>query len=327
MNKKNYCIPILLIAWRRPEKTLRIIEKIKEINALKVYIACDGFDKKDNRYESNIINTRKILKEKIDWDCEKKYLFSKYNQGCKYAVSNAINWFFENEKEGIILEDDCLPHIDFFIFCEELLKKYRTDDRIWSITGQNIQKGKFFGENSYYFSKYSHCWGWATWKRCWEKYDSEIKNWPEFKEAKMIENLFASKREINYWKRIFDNIYFHSKPDTWDYQWTYACLVNSGLTIIPNKNLIENIGFDEEATHTKEEVFDSRLDNFKRFSSGLIPIKHPKNIIKSQKADRFTEIICYSGPNLLNPKELKFFFIKIIKKIKKISKVFMIKIQ
>ncbi len=316
MNKKNYCVPILIIAWRRPEKTLRIIEKIKEINASKVYIACDGFDKKNNRYESNIIATRKILKEKIDWNCEKKYLFSNYNQGCKYGVSSAINWFFKNENEGIILEDDCLPHLDFFIFCEELLEKYRTDERIWSITGQNIQLGKTFGENSYYFSKYSHCWGWATWKRCWEKYDSEIKSWPKIKDAKIIEDLFTSKREINYWKRIFDNIYYHSEPDTWDYQWTYICLVNSGLTIIPNKNLIENIGFDDEATHTKEEVFDSRLENFKRFSSGLLPIKHPNNIIKSKKADRFTEIICYSGANPLNPKELKFFIRKIIKKLK-----------
>ena len=318
MLKNNFNIPILLIAWRRPEKTLKIIEKIKEIKASKVYLACDGFDQNNSKYLKNILDTRRILVEKIDWSCKKKYFFSNLNQGCKYGVSNAINWFFKNENSGIILEDDCLPHLDFFSFCEELLERYQNDDRIWSITGQNMQKGKIYGEHSYYFSKYSHCWGWATWKRCWVKYDAEIKSWPKYKNNKILNELFDNKKEISYWTKIFDNLYYHSKPDTWDYQWTYTCLINSGLTIIPNKNLIENIGFDEEATHTFDDFYNSKISNFDRLSSGLIPLNHPENIIRYSQADKFTEKICYSGELPFTPLGSQLFFKKLINKLKKI---------
>ena len=296
MNKETFKTPILLIAWRRPEKTLKVIEKIKQINAQKIYIACDGYIKSNKTNINKVNETRKVLNDYINWKCEVKKLFCDYNQGCKKGVSNAITWFFKNEKEGIILEDDCLPHQDFFYFCEEMLKKYRSDDRIWSITGQNIQNKVWHGgDASYYFSKYSHCWGWASWRRCWGKYDRDIKSWPKYKESKILHNLFDRKIEINYWERIFDNLYFRAKPDTWDYQWTYTCLINSGLTIIPNQNLIENIGFDNEATHTKTIVFDTKISNFERFTSKIFPIIHPEHIHRNRKADKYTELKCYSG--------------------------------
>ena len=314
MNKARFETPILLITWCRPEKTLRVIEKIKEVNPKKIYIASDGYKKGDKKNKAKVEETREIIKNHINWKCEAKNLFSINNQGCKYGVSNAINWFFQNENEGIILEDDCLPHIDFFYFCEEILRKYRFDDRVWSVTGQNVQNGKWHGDASYYFSKYSHCWGWASWRRCWENYDRDIKSWPKYKKSNLLSNLFENNKEIKYWKRTFDNLYYQSTPDTWDYQWTYACMINSGLTVIPNQNLIENIGFDYEATHTQNMVFETKISNFNRFTSSIIPIKHPENIYQNKKADLNTELICYSGYPLLTINSIK----KLMKKLKSI---------
>lgn len=317
MNLESFNTPILLIAWKRPEKTLKIISKIKLIKPKKIYIACDGPIEGDKNNLEKVNETRRILSENINWDCERKYLFSNYNQGCKYGVSNAIDWFFKNEKKGLILEDDCLPHLDFFYFCAELLDKYESDNRIWSITGQNMQGGKFYGESSYYFSKYSQCWGWATWRRCWERYDRELKSWPKYKKSNILSNLFENKKQINYWTKIFDKIYYESKPDTWDYQWTYTCLINSGLTIVPNKNLIKNIGFDDEATHTKENIFSDEIKDFNNLSSGLIPLKHPENIFKLKKADILTEANCYSIVSIFSLKGIAFILNKLKVKYKK----------
>ena len=327
MNNENFNTPILLIVWRRPEKTLRVIEKIKQINAKILYVACDGYKEKDFHTINKVEETRKIINDSINWDCKIKKLFSDHNQGCKNGVSNAINWFFQNEREGIILEDDCLPHLDFFYFCEKMLKKYRTDERIWSITGQNIQNGIWHGDSSYYFSKYSHCWGWASWKRCWENYDKNIKSWPNYKKLDLLSNFFEKKRAQKYWVKIFDNIYYNNSPDTWDYQWTYACLINSGLTVIPNKNLVENIGFDIEATHTKTEVFNTKILNFSRHTSGIFPIKHPKNVYQFKKADEFTEKICYSGYPFYTIKGLRRLIQKIFYKFSILKILFKINLK
>ncbi len=320
MNQDNFQTPILLIAWRRPGKTIKVIEKIKEIKARKIYVACDGFISDDKINNIKVQETREIIKNSINWECELKKLFSDSNQGCKKGVSNAINWFFKNEKEGIILEDDCLPHLDFFYFCEEMLRKYRFDDRIWSITGQNIQNNIWRGDSTYYFSKYSHCWGWASWRRCWEKYDRDIQNWPKFKKSKLLNNFFERKIERKYWENIFDNLYYKSKPDTWDYQWTLTCLINSGLTIIPNQNLIENIGFDNEATHTKTTLFNTKIFNFNRYTSKIFPIIHPIYIHSDKNADKYTELNCYSGHSFYRVESFKSFLKKIINKIKILNK-------
>ena len=316
INNNYFDTPILLISWCRPEKTQKIIERIKSIRPKKLYLASDGPISNDEKNKKKVELNRALLNKEIDWLCEKKILYSDFNQGCKYGVSNAINWFFENETEGIILEDDCLPHLDFFYFCRDLLKIYRDDERIWSITGQNMQNNKIHGRASYYFSKYSHCWGWASWRRCWDKYDRDIKSWPANKELHNLKNIFENKKETKFWSNILDNLYYESRPDTWDYQWTYTCFINSGLTIVPNKNLIENIGFDQEATHTKENFLDLSIEDFSIFSSGLTPIKHPENIIPNKQADKYTELICYSGINLMSIEGIKIFIRKLKYKIK-----------
>ncbi len=289
--------PILLITWKRPKETLRVIKALSIIKPSKIYISSDGARLNHKDEFKKVNDTREIVEKYINWNANIKTLYHKKNNGCMRGVSIAINWFFDNEDEGIILEDDCVPHPDFFPFCEELLQKYRDDKRIWCITGNNLQGNKWIGKSSYYFSRYNHCWGWASWKRCWSNYDVLMKDWPNFYKSGLFESLFFHKKELKHWKSTFDSIYYFGKPDTWDYQWTYTCFINSGLTAIPNKNLIENIGFNEEGTHTKKGNSPAILENHEKGKSGILPLSHPEYIIRSEDADRYTELMYFSGPN------------------------------
>ena len=307
----TYDVPILLIAYKRPDKVARVLESIKKIKPKTLYVACDGADSRNSVDLKAVKLTRKIIKEKIDWDTNLKIKFNKANKGCMKAVSEAISWFFDNVDEGIILEDDCLPHKDFFPFCKELLIKYRFDKRVWCITGDNLQNDKWIGDGSYYFSRYNHCWGWASWKRCWSKYDVQIKDWPNFQKSGLFESLFFHEKELKHWKNTFDSIFYYGKPDTWDYQWTYTCFINSGLTAIPNRNLIENIGFNSEGTHTKKGDSPAKIDNYEKGKSGILPLVHPAYVVRSEDADRYTELMYFSGPNYFS----LLYLIKLFKRI------------
>jgi hypothetical protein len=215
---------------------------------------------------------REIVLNGVDWDCEVKTLFRDENLGCKYGVSGGIDWFFENEEEGIILEDDTLPSQSFFWFCQELLEKYRTDERIMMIGGNN--KGvNFSSDYSYFFSKYVQIWGWATWRRSWGKYDCKIQKWKSVKEQ--IGNYVYSKNEMRLRIKQFDSVYNH-KTDTWDFQWNFICLIHNGLAIIPYLNMISNIGFSDDATHTNNK--NDKLRNLKRCEIKW-PLFHPDYIL------------------------------------------------
>lgn len=315
-----FTTPILLIVWKRPLKTIRVINEIRKIEPIKLYIACDGTSGKDSNTLSKVKQTREIIDNEINWDCKIEKLYSDKNHGCKLAVSKAISWLFKYEEEGIILEDDCVPHLDFFYFSSIMLHKYRNDSRIWSISANNNQGSEKHNNASYYFSRYSHCWGWATWKRCWQYYDHEIKDWPIIKGGDILKNILDNKKQIKFWIKIFDDLYYNSKPDTWDYQWTYLCFKNSGLSIIPNINLINNIGFDEEATHTKNGFSKTNNKELDLEHSGLFPIIHPNEIVRSKSADLKIEHIIYSGYPLNQIKYLKKNLKKFLSKIKKIIK-------
>tara|TARA_B100000965_G_scaffold406860_1_gene449935 strand:+ start:15073 stop:16032 length:960 start_codon:yes stop_codon:yes gene_type:complete len=291
--------PILIIAWRRPETVSKVIEAIKPFTPSNIYVACDGPNSSNPLEIEKVALTRELIDKQIDWKCSIKKLYSEQNNGCKIGVTKAINWFFANETEGIILEDDCIPYPDFLPFAEELLERYRDDSRIWCITANNIQKDKLRGSGSYYFSRYCHCWGWASWRRCWNHYDSELKNWPIVKESKVLEKVFNQKRECNYWKNVFDNLYFNSSPDTWDYQWAYTCWLNSGLTIIPNKNLIHNVGYGIDGTHTTSGVSPTKSSGMSSGNAKILPIIHPDFIVRDSFADRFTELDNFSGPSFI----------------------------
>lgn len=171
------------------------------------------------------------------------------NLGCRERVSSGLDWVFSNVEEAIILEDDCLPDLTFFRFCEELLVKYRFDARVMMISGDNFQFRRKRTPYSYYFSRNAHIWGWASWRRAWNKYDIAMQMWTEIRDGAWLIDLFGNRRLANYWRKIYANV-FNGKINTWDYQWVFTCRIQNGLVILPNSNLISNIGFGSAATHT-----------------------------------------------------------------------------
>ncbi|AGA66977.1 glyocosyltransferase [Brachyspira pilosicoli] len=244
---------VLFIIFNRPDTTSKVFEAIREAKPPRLYIAADGPRKDVKDDYKRCMSTRDIIK-KVDWDCEVKTLFRDKNLGCGLGPAEAISWFFENEEDGIILEDDCLPNQSFFYFCEELLDYYKDNDKIMHIHSNHI--GKPYSNYSYYFSSMERCWGWATWRRAWNLYDYKLEKYSYDLIAKKIEEVYFSDFYIDYWKSILDEmIEYHkkNKNDIWDYQWSFSILANDGLCICPNINLVSNIGFGKDATHCSYE--------------------------------------------------------------------------
>jgi hypothetical protein len=232
----------------------------------------------------------------VDWPCEIKTLFRETNLGCKTGVSGGINWFFKHEEAGIILEDDCLPHPDFFRFCDELLERYAKDECVAVISGSNFLKGNRRGESTYFFSKYNHCWGWATWRRAWQYYDGDLFFWPAWSSSTTWKNLVSDWTERRYWRKIFDRVYAN-EIDSWAYPWTASVWFNGGLTATPNVNLISNIGYGQNATHTTAE--NSPLSWLPTYSLGSIV--HPVLIAQDSEADRLVFDFRFGGRDLRFP--------------------------
>ena len=311
---KNFDSAILFLIFNRPENTSKVLEKIRQIKPKKLYVSADGPRKNNLKDKKKINETRDII-EKIDWDCVIKKRYNDENLGCKESISQALKWFFENEESGIILEDDCLPHIDFFNFCQELLLKYKNNHDVMAITGNNFHNGKKFGEASYFFSSNHHCWGWASWRRVINLYDKNIKFWPEWKNSNDFQKKISNKNEQKYWTKIFNAIY-NNEIDSWAYPFQACLKKNAGLTVTPNVNLVSNIGFGVSATHTK--MLDSNLNNMP--VSPLKNIIHPNEIKQNQEAD---ELLFY---NHLGGKYLLFPF-NIISVLKSSIKFFLRKIS
>ncbi len=240
--------PVLFLIFNRPEETRRVFQEIKKQKPKYLYLAADG---PRNEKEKILCEKSRAVINNIDWECEVKTLFREENLGCEKAVSEGITWFFDNVEEGIILEDDCLPSESFFRFCEVNLEKYRHDIRMMHISGET-PLDKEFGDASYYFSIIPHIWGWASWRRAWQLYDVEFRHFYYFIENNLISNVFELKEAQKYWNKVFTRVK-NGEINTWDYQWTYALFVNNGLSIVPNKNMVSNIGFGAaKATHTSE---------------------------------------------------------------------------
>jgi hypothetical protein len=268
---------VLFILFNRPDTTQLVFDEIRKAKPAKLFIAADG--PRPNREDDaqKCEEARKIV-EQIDWPCEVKTLFRPENLGCKMAVSSAIDWFFEHVEEGIILEDDCLPSPSFFYFCENMLDYHRHEQSVMHVSGVNpLNTG--FGEGSYYFTRIPHIWGWATWRRAWKRYDVHMSSYPDFVNQNRISDIFTEKEYQQYWLKIFQ-MAFEGQIDTWDYQWVYTLFNHHGLSIIPSQNLISNIGFDGNATHTLNH--NSPLANRPVYT--ITTIHHPTAIIPSKTA-------------------------------------------
>ena len=277
---KQFDTPILFIIFNRPETEAKVFEVIRKIKPKELYVTADGPRKGKRDEAKKCKDARKIIDDGVDWKCEVHKLYRSDNLGCKFAPSTAIDWFFKNVKEGIILEDDCLPDITFFRFCSELLDKYRENKNILIISGDNFQDEKMRGGGSYYFSNITNTWGWASWKDRWAKYDVNINDWPKIKKNNVIKFDYCLAKR--YWEYIFDKVYAQD-IDAWDYQLLYLSMKEKHLNVVPNINLIENIGVDESATHTTNGV------NTPKSQSLIFPIKHTQ-IQKCKRADLYTQV-------------------------------------
>jgi hypothetical protein len=289
---------VLFLVFNRPDTTTQVFEAIRKAKPPRLYVAADGPRANRDGEAERVARVREIATA-VDWPCEVKTLFREENLGCKYAVSGGITWFFEHEKQGIILEDDCFPHPDFFVFCETLLDQYATDEHVWVITGDNFQNGQKRGEGSYYFSRYNHVWGWASWRRAWQKADMEIKFWPEWKHSAAWQAAIPDKVERKYWSKIFDRMY-RAEIDTWDYPWTASVWFYSGLTATPNVNLVSNIGFGPDSTHTASA--DSPLAGIATGQLG--ELTHPDQVVQDTAADRYVFDHVFDGRSLRFPQSL-----------------------
>ena len=274
--------PLLLIVWRRPHTLRQVIDAIRPVAPTHLFVACDGPNPERSGEAEKVAATRRVIEQEIDWPCRIERLYSNVNQGCRLGVSRAISWFFEQVEEGVILEDDCVPHPDFFHYCTTLLERYRHDTRVWSICGSNFQRGNKRGDASYYFSIHGDSWGWATWRRAWENYESGRDNWAKFRDFKRFDDVFAIQDERKYWSLILDRLFFEGYPSSWAYQWWCACWMNHALHAWPNVNLVSNVGFDEEGTHTLIPSTFAGID-----VRPLGKLMHPDFILPSGEADSF----------------------------------------
>lgn len=242
---------VLFVVFNRPDTAEKVFAEIRKVRPSRLYIAADA---PREGVEDDIVlceQTRAIV-SLIDWPCDVKTRFSNKNLGCKDGVSSAVSWFFDHEEEGIILEDDCLPSLSFFKFCDAMLDKYRDDSRVRHITGCNLQQGKKWGNGTYYFSNRTHVWGWASWKRVWKEYDKYLSNYNTSDVKEKMSNIYQDPLIAECWVEVFNGLKA-GKINSWAYQLDFINFFNNALTIIPNENLISNIGFDARGTHTTDQ--------------------------------------------------------------------------
>ena len=263
--------PVLFLVFNRPDKTRQVFEAIRQAKPPRLYIAADGPRENFSGEGEKCRQVRQIATA-VDWDCDIKTLFREKNMGCKYAMSGGIDWFFENEEMGIILEDDCLPSQSFFWFCEEMLKKYKEDTRIMKVGGYNLIDN-YYANHDYVFTHFCFTWGWASWRRAWKHFDVKMNKWPLVRDGYISKTYPFVKSNVD----IFEDTY-NGKIDTWDYQWEFAIVSNYAFSIVPVKSLIRNIGFGSDATHTHGDGGDRAKINNNELT---FPIRHPDFVFRN----------------------------------------------
>jgi len=274
--------PVAFIIFNRPDTAEQVFAEIAKARPPKLLVVADGPRSRRPGEADKCAETRAII-DRVDWDCEILTNYSDVNLGCKNRVASGLDWVFEQVPEAILLEDDCLPHPTFFRFCEELLERYRNDERIGMIAGSNFQFGRKRGDASYYFSRYNHIWGWASWRRAWLHYDRDARGWPAFQNEGFLDAIVRDRSERRYWRHAFQAVY-EGRIDTWDYQWVLSSWRQGMISVMPNVNLISNIGFGPDATHTQGDSIYSRIQT----QAVEFPLMHASVVLPHFGADTFT---------------------------------------
>lgn len=268
--------PVLFLIQRRLEESRRVMEALRLARPAVLLVAADG-PAEDPRCEE----VRKAVMNGIDWPCKVSTRFLDERQGCRTAVSSALDWAFSLHEQLIILEDDCLPHPDFFAFCEAMLHRFMETPEVMQVCGSNLTSLRP-ADQSYYFSRFGPIWGWASWRRAWQAYDVEMNSWDRMRHSGRLGQLCPEPFEAGWRREVLDSVH-QRQVDTWDYQWAYAKLCCGGLNIVPAVNLVSNIGFGPDATHTLNAA-DPRAA---LATHGLtFPLQHAGSITPWQQADR-----------------------------------------
>lgn len=273
--------PVAFVIFNRPDTTEIVFAEIAKAKPPKLLVIGDG-PRLDRPGEAEKVAACRAIIKRVDWECEVLTNFSEINLGCGKRPASGFDWVFQQVEEAIILEDDCLPHPSFFRYCEELLERYRDDQRIAVISGDNFQFGHRRNDDSYYFSKYVYPWGWASWRDRWQgSYDYSMSAWPVVRDEGRLHDMLTNPTEIKYWTSVFDSVYQGKIKTCWDYQWMFACWLQGRLSVLPNLNLITNIGYGPNATHTVEGCALANIP----VEEMHFPLKHPLGVIENRTLD------------------------------------------
>ena len=274
--------PILLMIFNRPELTAASFNAIRKAKPAQLFVSADGPRDTHPDDAQLCMQARSIIQE-VDWDCEVKTLFREKNIGLQHAMSGGITWFFENVEEGIIMEDDNVPDPSFFQFCARLLDRYRDDERVMSIAGENcfLNETDYETDDSYVFAILPVIWGWATWRRAWNHYDHTMSAWETKASRAEAMSVFSRSHDVSYWSRMFDLAYNGEIP-TCGYRWVLSCLAQGGLHIVPTQNLTSNVGFGDQANNT----FDTNSPDSEREVASIdFPLNHPSDVERNHEAE------------------------------------------
>jgi hypothetical protein len=269
--------------FNRPDFTERVFAEIARARPRKLLVIADG-PRPERPEDAEKCAAARAVIERVDWECDVSKNYADTNMGCGHRPATGLRWVFEQVEEAIILEDDCIPHPMFFRFCEDLLEKYRDDERVMHISGANFLSGQKKTPYSYSFSRYSLSWGWASWRRAFKHYDPTLKLWPSLRDTSWLLDRLGDPRAVEHWKKVFD--LSHSgieKVNTWDFQWVFACWAQRGLSILSNTNLVTNVGFREDSTHTRRPT--DRRANLPANEISF-PLKHPPYIARDRENDQ-----------------------------------------
>lgn len=292
MNSVMTKTPVLFIIFNRLDTVKQSFEPIRKYQPDKLFIAADGPRKDKPGEAERCEEVRKWVLDNIDWECEVQTLFRDVNVGCGQGPKQAIDWLFANEEMGVILEDDCVASESFFEFAFQMLEKYKDDTHISIICGSNFDKDGCWQSKDadYFFSVVPYTWGWATWRRNWEGYDFSMSKWNEINKSRLLAFMFKDVEHRNYWKYVFDETVGKNPHDIWDYQFFFSCYDKRQLAIVPNANLINNIGDGEDATHSSHNA-DYRKAILRKELE--FPLRHPQKKVRNWNYDAWVMDKCY----------------------------------
>ena len=280
--------PVAIFIFNRPNCTEQLVNALAVVKPAHLFVIADG---PRNANDIELCKQTRAIIDQIDWPCTIVKRYATSNMGCRESIPSGLNWVFERVDACIILEDDCIPQPSFFPFCQELLSRYQHDERVMTVGGHRSDGPNELGTESYYFSKYPSVWGWATWKEKWAKYDLNMSQWADLKDSKWLDDVLQNPKAVAYWNRMFNHM--KNGLDTWDYALAYSCWLHNGLSIRSRVNMISNVGFGKDATHTHQQTV--LADMYAKPIDIKFPLKHPIAISIDKEMDDRIEWVSFSG--------------------------------